>query len=143
MGGLYGPGHNVRLGPLFIAWVALCLVAVIWTNFSINSMPGHVCIGLMVLGLALNTAAIRLNGGRMPVRTEVIPPDYEKTHRPMDGRTRVGVLGDWIAFRGSLYSPGDVCILAGQAVGALLLRLEVHRRRVCIGCALNLKATLV
>jgi Family of unknown function (DUF5317) len=116
MGGVYRPRFHVRRGPLFFAWVALLLVAVIWTDFSINSKSGHVCVGLMVLGSALNTFAVRLNGGRMPVRADVIPPDYEQTHRPMDGRTRVRILGDWIAFRRSLYSPGNVSILAGQAV---------------------------
>jgi hypothetical protein len=70
----------------------------------------------MVLGFALNTVAVNLNGGRMPVRADVIPTDYEQTHRLMDGRTRVRILCDWIAFRGSLYSLGDVSILAGQAV---------------------------
>jgi Family of unknown function (DUF5317) len=116
MGGLYGPGHDVRVGPLFFAWVALLVAAVICTDFSVKNGPSHVALALILLGGALNLIAIRLNGGRMPVRVNVIPPDYQQTHRPMDDRTRARVLGDWIAFRGNLLSPGDMSLFAGRAV---------------------------
>ena len=116
MGGLYGPGFRVRLRPLYFAWVAVLVVAVICTDFSLKNGPSQVAVALMVLGVALNTVAIRLNGGRMPIRADVIPFGYEQMYRPMDGRTRARVLGDWIAFRGRLWSPGDASILAAQAV---------------------------
>ena len=117
MGGLYGPGHEVRPGPLFFAWVAVLAVALVCTDFSLSKgRPSEVALALIVLGIALNNAAIRMNGGRMPFRAAVIPPGYEQTHRPTDRRTRVRVLGDWIAFRGSLLSPGDMSLFAGRAV---------------------------
>jgi len=94
--------------------VAALVVAVIWSDFSFTNRPSVIALALALLGGALNIVALCLNGGRMPIRADVIPPSYEHTHRPMDERTRVRVLGDWIAFRGCLLSPGDVSLFAGQ-----------------------------
>lgn len=77
-------------------------------------------LALVSAGAALNLLVICANGGRMPADTRGRPrydgyipgPDY-RGYVPMNRRTALRYLGDWIAVGRWIVSPGDVCIAAG------------------------------
>jgi len=106
-------------GPLAQA-VAYALLLV---GFVLNlRRPG---MALAALGGVLNALVVFANGGHMPVfpealaragleeHQELLRHAGDATHLLVEGRARLGFLGDWIALPGVVLSPGDLLIVAG------------------------------
>ncbi len=77
------------------------------------------CICLAGAGVLMNLLVILLNGG-MPVATsaEQISDDQRPHYKPIDARTRLPSLADWIDVGCAYYSPGDILIDCG-AIGLI------------------------
>lgn len=73
------------------------------------------------VGVLMNVVVIWLNGG-MPAKVALdeIPEADRDAYHPLDGRTRLPFLADWIPMCTLLISPGD--ILVTIAAVALLLK---------------------
>jgi hypothetical protein len=124
-------GAALGNGTIRFALVAACCTAVaVWCvlNSRDRSTPAARGLGLIGVGVALNTLVIGLNGG-MPVssaalRVAGLPPTLNVTkghldrHVAMTAATKLSWLGDHIGVphaRGVL-SPGDLVMLAGIAI---------------------------
>lgn len=118
----------VRDRPQFLICVTFTIGCSLVGAFSRDGWPCLIIGGLFGLGLTLNATAIVLNDGRMPARMSEIPQGQESKYCPMDRRTKMRILGDWIPFGARLMSPGDVFMLTGIAfpyltfVGCLIIR---------------------
>lgn len=107
--------------------------ALFFVIFRNRHLPG---MYLILAGTALNFIVVALNGGQMPVRAEVIPPQVAAvlasgqggTHGLMTGSTRLGFLADWIYLsflnQNQLISLGDLVI----DLGVLLLVITGMRK---------------
>ncbi|MGH8896482.1 MAG: DUF5317 family protein [Egibacteraceae bacterium] len=125
---MIGPSSAAK--PLLLVAVNVALLAFTWGN---RLLPGT---GLLLLGFALNAAAITANSG-MPVSPSALQAIGEQPatltqgrHRLLNAGGRLAVLGDVLpvpALR-SVYSVGDVAVAAGA--GVLVANLMRPPRRV-------------
>lgn len=74
------------------------------------------CIIVAGAGVLMNLLVILLNGA-MPVATtaDLISEEEKKRYRPIDERTRLPWLADWIDVGWAYFSPGDILIDLGAA----------------------------
>jgi uncharacterized protein DUF5317 len=88
-----------------------------------------IAVVVAFLGGVLNLVAVTLNRGKMPVSINKVPQRYKHSHAPVDRKTRVPILGDWIRIGGGYHSPGDVCIYIGVTivVADQFVRIAVNR----------------
>jgi Family of unknown function (DUF5317) len=86
-----------------------------------ESVIAWICVGAVVLGMALNLLVILANGG-MPaaVAEDEIPEESKPHYRPVSEKTKLALLSDWIPLGNLMISPGDVLLLL--AVVVMLLR---------------------
>ena len=136
----WGPellGSSEAASFTLIAASYACLVVFAVANLRLVGMP------IVLLGLAMNTAVIGVNGG-MPVRAEAVVAadlaedipsvaelDFGAKRHLEDGQDRLTFLGDIVPvpWLGEVLSFGDLILSVG--VGNLLFRLlkPRHRRR--------------
>ncbi len=100
----------------------ILLVSALWKN---RPLPG---MNYILGGTVMNFVVIAVNGGRMPVRADVIPPQLAKvlatghggTHVLMTEATRLGFLADIfyvsLPYKHILISMGDIIINVGILV---------------------------
>uniref|UniRef100_A0A7C5VIW9 DUF5317 domain-containing protein n=1 Tax=Thermus caliditerrae TaxID=1330700 RepID=A0A7C5VIW9_9DEIN len=103
-----------------------CILSGLWLN---RSLPG---IPLALLGGAMNALVIFANGGHMPVDPAVLERAglghlREALARAEDGLhvlagegTRLLFLGDWIPLPGRVVSPGDLLLVLGIFLWAMV-----------------------
>jgi uncharacterized protein DUF5317 len=118
------PGMAARAGGVLVGAGYLAALVFLWLN---RAHPGVLAI---LLGAALNAAAILANGGRMPVSGAalsriahpLLPGAYlgvDLRHVPAGPGTPLSFLGDVLAVEvggiGAIVSPGDVLMAVGVA----------------------------
>jgi hypothetical protein len=74
----------------------------------------------LTAGILSNLLVISLNEGFMPIAAwdygNVLPPSMRQQYRPIDSKTRLPHLDDWIPLGRTRLSPGDLLlVLAGIA----------------------------
>jgi hypothetical protein len=81
-----------------------------------------------ILGVLANRAAVRANGGRMPVFLDRNLFDEGEHHVVASSSTRLPWLCDWIHWCRRTWSPGDVLLILGCAlsVGWILVRFVLE-----------------
>jgi hypothetical protein len=96
---------------------------VIWTVGNLDRMPA---MWLLTAGAATNLLVVAVNGGRMPVAQEFAAALLRHGHIgqyiAMGSSTNLNFLADWIWLYPvpEAYSPGDVLIALGLAIGVFI-----------------------
>ncbi len=135
----HAPGMPLPAGGVLVGAGYLAALGFLWLNRTHSGIPG------VLLGAALNAAAILANGGRMPVSEAalsriahpVIPglrPGTDARHVAAGPGTPLSFLGDVLAVGaggvGAVVSPGDVVMAMGIAglVQAAMCRPPEERK---------------
>ena len=109
-------------GAQYIYVLALAGI-VIWTVGNLERMRA---MWLVTAGAATNLVVVAVNGGRMPVAQEFAASLLRHGHlgqyMVMGSGTNLNFLGDWIWLYPApeAYSPGDVLIALGLAIGVFI-----------------------
>lgn len=123
------------MGPLARASVFVLVTAGIWANRHLFSL------GVVYLGLLLNTLVMALNRGQMPVSASgleaaglaawvpFLQQGGDGVHTLMDSSTRLAFLGDTIVLAPlvKVISPGDVFIVLGIVLVVVEAGLRAKR----------------
>lgn len=109
-------------GAQYVYLLALAAI-VVWTVLHLGRLPG---VWLITAGAALNLLVIAVNGGRMPVASELAGPLLRNgnlgQYTVMSSATHLNLAGDWISLYPvpEAYSPGDVLIALGLAIAVFV-----------------------
>jgi len=104
-------------------YVASLAGIVIWTVGNLERLPA---MWLVTAGAAINLIVVSVNAGRMPVAREfaasLLRHGHVGQYVVMGSGTNLNFLGDWIWLYPvpEAYSPGDVLIALGLAIGVFV-----------------------
>lgn len=98
-------------------WPAVVVLGLSVVRMLRSEEPSYVemlCLCLAGAGVLMNLVVVLLNG-KMPVATSAdgISEEDRDYYKPIDGRTCLRSLADWIDVGWAWFSPGDVLIYLG------------------------------
>ena len=96
------------------SWPALIVMSLAIVQVRRQANPWTIdtlCLCVAAVGMLMNLTVILANGAMPVAAAEEEIPDAERgSYRPIDSRTRLAFLADWIDLGWAYYSPGDLVV---------------------------------